>query len=90
MSHITILDNHGITIDQYTVIIDRREVYGMSKDPKHVQGFNQFSHELQNWDEYDLLVRRLMNDGQTLVGLSSPVLPEEVRQAIFDRCYPQT
>lgn len=42
---IAVYDNDGKTFDRYTVIIGN-DVYGMSHNPKHPQGFNQFCGQL--------------------------------------------
>lgn len=48
---IVIWDNGGKTIDRYTVLIGG-EVYGMSDDPHHPQGFNQYSHTIKKGEIY--------------------------------------
>jgi len=42
---VAVYDNKGKTFDRYTVIIGN-DVFGMSDNPNHPQGFNQFCGEL--------------------------------------------
>lgn len=45
-------DNGGQTIDRYTIIIGSG-VYGMSENPTHAQGFNQYCGEVEEFDLSD-------------------------------------
>lgn len=69
-------DNGGQTIDRYTIIIGSG-VYGMSENPTHAQGFNQYCGEVEEFDLSD-------NEG---VGqaIEWGELPEDVQKAILAR-----
>ena len=57
----------------------------MSENPKHPQGVNQFSHELWGFDEYESLIRKLMNDDHRKVDFFHDSILTDVRHAIIDR-----
>jgi len=72
-----VIDNKGETMDRYTVVIEG-QVYGMSDNPLSPMGFNQWSgeeYEFQEWlgeQEY-LSKKEILN------------LPKDVKKAIWDR-----
>jgi len=79
MSKITVYDNGGETCDRYTVITDVGDVYGMSINPKTPNGFNLYIGDRNEFPK-DLSHLGKIVDVETL--------PEEVKEAIKERCTP--
>ncbi len=76
-SEVEVYDNGGKTADRFTVIIGDF-VYGMSMDPGHPQGFDQFSHTASP----DNL--KILRNSPSTIGkrISFYNLPESVQLAI--------
>ena len=66
-------DNNGITFDRYTIIIGE-DVYTMSANPSHPQGFNQYCCKTSELHLYPTDRRVRIKD-----------LPKEVQRAIRQR-----
>ena len=79
MPYLAVLDNGGKTADRYTVRIGE-DIFGMSDNPFHPQGFNQYCGTLgecgYNWQTIEA------NCGRRLMGTE---IPEVIWQAIHDR-----
>lgn len=71
---VIVYDNGGKTADRYTVFI-KKDVFGMSKNPSHPQGFNQWAGDTSE-----------IKKGKHL-GKKIPVskLPLAVKKAICER-----
>ena len=73
---VVIYDNNGETFDRYTVIIDNKDVFGMSENPGSAQGFNQWAGNVGK----DIRIGSHL--GKTIKITS---VPKEVQKAIKDR-----
>lgn len=88
---IIIWDNFGETADRYTVLIDKRYVFGMDTRPFHPQGFNQYSGDLWEWikdrnttfEDVDDYIRHWDRRGDKR--LNYDTIPSDVRYAIIQR-----
>lgn len=71
---VTVYDNGGQSVDRYTVVIGD-DVYAMSTNPNHPQGFNQWIGPLAQFDFAD----------NEAVGKKLDSIPPELEDAIKDR-----
>lgn len=68
-------DNHGETMDRYTIVLEDGSVYGMSDNPEIPQGFNQYAgmeHEM-DWKE------------NSAMGAEIARIPDRIIKAIAER-----
>jgi len=88
--NILIWDNQGRTADNYTILIDKRYVFGMDDRPSHPQGFNQYSGDIIDWS---LLSRTPYKDVSGWIEimdkedrrLSTTQIRDNVKKAILNR-----
>lgn len=47
-----IYDNGGETFDRYTLVTEAGDIFTMSQNPLSPDGFNQYSHTLEEGEKY--------------------------------------
>jgi len=84
---VTIFDNDGFTMDQYTIVFEDGDIFGCSVNPFDPQGFGQFCGNVndpgfEKWDTVNDYVQEAVQDKRMGLLTSLENVPEKVQQFI--------
>jgi len=82
---VIVWDNGGETTDRYTILIDGKYVFGMSSNPSHPQGFNQYAGNIEDWVVYKDTNHfiKIWDTKETRLNIED--IPEQIKKAVINR-----
>jgi len=81
MENVIVLDNNGKTFDRYTVIIEDI-VFGMSHNPLHPQGVNQYAGTVKalGHDDIESFIEHMAEHGSERIDTITGDLLEAIKE----------